>query len=390
MNFLQLKHGFRANRAIGFSACFYLGLGVFNSQHSLHTVLTYVGLGITLALLGGNEVVFRTVKQFKKLDPLTAERFSVLLPISLFIGLSSLYLLSGQLGLFLLLSFAVLQSQFYNHPVLTKTLLTGMVALYGLSMLLQYPFTIGESHVLTPGILMLLFTPFVLTMLQFGELASALVRNSTDKVAVLQSLAATDGLTGLINRRQFNHQLQSEIARASRSKTKLSLALFDIDDFKKINDHYGHPVGDRILQELGIGIKNNVRESDIPARYGGEEFALILPETSQMEAYDILERLRAMIEHTVFCLPDNPITMTISIGLAQMDHPDMTAFELIEKADNALYEAKRQGKNRVVYGVIKSPKIDLKNIKPSFDMSGSTHQNPNTAPTNSEQVKSLI
>ncbi len=389
MNFLQLKHGFRANRAIGFAACFYLGLGVFNSQHSLHTVFTCVGLGITVILLGGNEVVFRTVKQFKKLDPLTAERFSVLLPISLFIGLSSLYLLSGQLGLFLLLSFAVLQSQFYNHPVLTKTLLTGMIALYGLGMLLQYPYPVGESHVLTPGILMLLFTPFVLTMLQFGELASALVRNSTDKVAVLQSLAATDGLTGLINRRQFNHQLQSEIARAARSKTKLSLALFDIDDFKKINDHYGHPVGDRILQELGIGIKNNVRESDIPARYGGEEFALILPETSQMEAYDILERLRAMVEHTVFCLPDNPLTMTISIGLAQMDHPDMTAFELIEKADNALYEAKHQGKNRVVYGVLKSPKIDLKHIKPSFDMSGSHHHSPQPATTQAEEITTL-
>jgi diguanylate cyclase (GGDEF)-like protein len=185
------------------------------------------------------------------------------------------------------------------------------------------------------------------------------VRSSSSQLNRLQSLAATDGLTGLVNRRQFNHQLQSEIARAKRHALPLSLALFDIDDFKKLNDTYGHPIGDRVLKDLGKLVTQNIRECDISARYGGEEFALILPETRQMEAYELLERLRALVERTVFCLPDNPLTISISVGVAQMDFNQATAVSLVEKSDAALYEAKRKGKNQVVFGTIPTPKITL-------------------------------
>jgi diguanylate cyclase (GGDEF)-like protein len=196
--------------------------------------------------------------------------------------------------------------------------------------------------------ILLCLTPLAWTLHHYGGIVAVMVQTASSRVSRLQSLAATDGLTGLINRRQFNHRLDTEIARARRYRNPLSLALFDIDDFKKINDLYGHPIGDRILGELGRLIIANVRESDIPARYGGEEFALILPETLRMDAYELLERLRSLIEGTVFCLPDNPMTVTVSVGVTQMEGDRPQAYELIEAADAALYDAKKQGKNRVI------------------------------------------
>jgi diguanylate cyclase (GGDEF)-like protein len=128
----------------------------------------------------------------------------------------------------------------------------------------------------------------------------------------------------------------------------LVLALFDIDNFKTINDHYGHPTGDRILQSLGKLVSENIRESDIAARYGGEEFAVILPETRQADAIELLERLRVLIANSVFCLPDLPLTLTVSIGLCSVYAQHNSSFELVKQADAMLYEAKRQGKNRVI------------------------------------------
>jgi diguanylate cyclase (GGDEF)-like protein len=188
-----------------------------------------------------------------------------------------------------------------------------------------------------------------LTFIGMGLSLSKLLQSHHHQVESLQSLASTDALTKLVNRGQFNHRIQAEISRAKRHHSPLSLALFDIDNFKHLNDFYGHPVGDRILKELGALIAENVRESDIAARYGGEEFALVLPETAEKEATDLLERLRQMIAETVFCLPDNPITLTVSIGVAELAYRQRqaNALELIERADQALYQAKAQGKNKV-------------------------------------------
>jgi diguanylate cyclase (GGDEF)-like protein len=167
----------------------------------------------------------------------------------------------------------------------------------------------------------------------------------------LQSLASTDGLTGLINRREFNQRLVAEMARSRRHSSALSLAIFDIDHFKHINDQFGHPVGDRILRELGQMILQNIREHDIAARYGGEEFALILPETPIDAAVELMERLRALMARTVFCLPDQPLGLTISIGVGFFEPDDDVMFSLVERADVALYAAKNNGRNQVVYGV---------------------------------------
>lgn len=159
-----------------------------------------------------------------------------------------------------------------------------------------------------------------------------------------------DGLTGAYNHRYFQEALQKEIGRAERRARPLSVLMLDIDDFKGINDRYGHPVGDAILQRIVVEIASEVRaDMDLVARYGGEEFAVILPETPTSEAAEVAERVRSRIEERLSRPPDtnDVIRVTVSIGLAAFPDDARNKKELIEKADAALYRAKRGGKNAV-------------------------------------------
>jgi diguanylate cyclase (GGDEF)-like protein len=351
-----LKIGLRLNRTIGFTFWFYaLVMGVWGIHHWTDWLRLNVFVILTTFCMLLNEGALRLIKRFPQSDPLFLEKFSILSPIAALVTTLVGYLLSGELGAGLLMILPVLQAQFYGHARLAGALFTLLLGVFALTTVWPFARSMGPEPLQS----VISWLPLLVALLQFGNAVGKTVRASTSQLSRLQNLAATDGLTGLINRRQFNHQLQSEIARARRHQAPLSLALFDIDDFKKLNDVYGHPVGDRILKELGGLIIHNVRECDISARYGGEEFALILPETRLVEAYEILERLRGLVERTVFCLPDNPITFTISVGVAQLDPDHPTAFELVEKADACLYEAKKKGKNRVIYGVIPTPKVNL-------------------------------
>lgn len=353
----------RNNRYIGITSLFYSLTLLAGIESQSQWIVFGVSIVFALGFLLTNETFMATIKKLNKVDPLFTEKVSILLPVLTGLYLMASYALTGLLGMVLSALLPSLHAQFLGYTRLSRIMLVGAAVVYLGGLWFQYPHTVGFSQHFDGLVMLLVLAPFAINLLHFGRATSGLVKSTADQVEKLQSLAATDGLTGLINRRQFNHQLHGEISRARRHNKPLSLALFDLDDFKKINDFYGHQVGDRILRELGTLIKNNIRESDIPARYGGEEFALILPETSQVEAYDTLERLRAMIERTVFCLPDNPITATISMGIAQLDLKNGTSFEIIEQADTALYEAKRQGKNRVVYGAVTAPKIDISAIK---------------------------
>lgn len=370
----HLKQGFRLSRTIGFSVLVY-ALALLASAQTATSPLPPMAGGrlIGMAAVVGlflliNEVSLRSFKRHPRLDELTLEKLSLLLPLggSLLIAVS--YLLSGQLGILLLGGLISLQSQLFGHNGIARILLVMFTLLYVISVPMGYPLILGFTPNSFPMIpqsfrILAMLLPVAVSANHYGNIVASSVRTTSSRVSRLQSLAATDGLTGLINRRQFNQQLDAEIARSKRYQKPLSLALFDIDDFKKINDFYGHTTGDRILKELGQLIIQNVRESDIAARYGGEEFALILPETGQIDAYELLERLRAMIERTVFCLPDNPMTATISVGVAQLDLDEAKGYEIIEKSDAALYEAKKLGKNQVVYGTLTPPKVNY----PPFD-----------------------
>ncbi len=157
-----------------------------------------------------------------------------------------------------------------------------------------------------------------------------------------------DGLTGAHNKRFFTDVLERELARSFRHQRPLSLIMFDLDHFKKINDTYGHLVGDAVLRELGARINNTVRKEEVFSRFGGEEFAIILPEADFEEAQRFGERLRGLIADVPFVLDDQNISVTISVGVASADgHQETDPTELIERADQKLYQAKANGRNRV-------------------------------------------
>lgn len=151
----------------------------------------------------------------------------------------------------------------------------------------------------------------------------------------------TDDLTGTYNRKYFFEELKKEIERTKRQDNYLSLCMFDLDDFKAINDGYGHFLGDIVLKEFSDIVLSNIREYDIFARLGGEEFALLIVDNNKDYAYKVCERIRKKVEEKKF---DTNIQMTISIGIANWKDCD-NMDTLYEKADNAMYESKNKGKN---------------------------------------------
>jgi two-component system cell cycle response regulator len=163
-------------------------------------------------------------------------------------------------------------------------------------------------------------------------------------IGEIVGLSLRDGLTGLFNHTYFYQQIDLEVRRYVRYGALVSLVLIDIDDFKEVNDTYGHREGDRILAAMGTTLMRVARDSDICCRYGGEEFAVILPLTDVHEAGVVANRLKMeLVEH----LPGGR-TVTVSMGVASCGKETGTYRDLVEKADAALYQAKRSGKDRVV------------------------------------------
>jgi two-component system cell cycle response regulator len=161
-------------------------------------------------------------------------------------------------------------------------------------------------------------------------------------------LALTDGLTGLHNRRYLDTHLATLVARAKTRRTALSLMITDLDRFKSINDTWGHDGGDAVLSQFATRLRRSVRGADLACRYGGEEFVVVMPDTDGRTAEKIAERLRQEVAGVPFVVADQPVSVTISVGVAQMLHIHDDAAALLKRADRALYEAKNGGRNRVV------------------------------------------
>jgi len=162
-------------------------------------------------------------------------------------------------------------------------------------------------------------------------------------------LTIMDGLTQIYNARYLYEALEREIIRGRRHERDLSVLMFDIDHFKRINDVHGHLAGDHVLKELARIVQQRVRRDEVFARYGGEEFALILPETPLDGATSLAETLRARVEEHLFVFQADNIKVTISIGAAQLVESDKAASDLIKRADELLYTAKRGGRNKVCF-----------------------------------------
>ena len=163
----------------------------------------------------------------------------------------------------------------------------------------------------------------------------------------IQTLAITDGLTGLYNRRHFYQMANLEFIRSSRYNRPLSLLMIDVDWFKRINDTYGHLVGDRALREMAQTCLLKIRGGDLVGRYGGEEFAVLLPETHEASALALAERLRQRIADAPLITDQGQVVITVSIGVVQKDDDCSDLEELLRRSDEALYHAKNAGRNCV-------------------------------------------
>jgi two-component system cell cycle response regulator len=184
------------------------------------------------------------------------------------------------------------------------------------------------------------------TFLDIAARELPLVLRTLGLVEDARRLAATDALTGLLNRRAFTEAMERELARCLRHQLPLSLLLLDVDHFKRTNDTFGHTAGDRVLKEVAAQLLRSTRKSDLVARWGGEEFVVALPQTAAPGAALAAERIRASIEACVISFLGQRVPVTASLGVASLAASSLD--ELIARADAAMYDAKRQGRNRVV------------------------------------------
>ncbi len=180
-------------------------------------------------------------------------------------------------------------------------------------------------------------------------LVSAITSRVT-RARALRSLMIHDGLTGLLNHTAIKEELAREVVRSSRLKTSLSFAMVDIDYFKKVNDTYGHAAGDRVLKSLARLLKQRLRETDIVGRYGGEEFAVIMNDTDATSAAKVVDEIRNVFSRLLHLSHDEEFSVNFSCGIADLAH-FQDAVSLCEAADQALYQAKQRGRNKVVINV---------------------------------------
>jgi diguanylate cyclase (GGDEF)-like protein len=203
------------------------------------------------------------------------------------------------------------------------------------------------------------FTEDERELLRSLSLQAALALENVDLHFQIRRQALTDELTGLANHGRFQELLAAEVEQVRRYHHPLGLIMLDIDNFKAINDTYGHPQGDLVLQAVARVVRDNSREADTPARYGGEEMSLVLPHTDLDGAYAIAERVRSAIEALEVPRLDGGgvLRTTASLGVAATR--DGTRERLIAEADAALYDAKRQGKNRTVRGPQRAANVPI-------------------------------
>ncbi len=220
---------------------------------------------------------------------------------------------------------------------------TFYVSVYDLSNLIGHFFKIVAFYLVYKAITEIgLEKPHQLLFRNLKQNETAL-RNALEEV---ERLAMTDSLTGLYNHRHLFELADREIQRARRYQLLLSVLMLDIDDFKRVNDTYGHAIGDQVLQGVAECCRKELRRVDVIGRYGGDEFAAVLPETGLPAACRVAERLRKSIAERVLDTKAGRVTVTVSLGVAVLDSEQLTPESLLDRADQALYVAKQNGRNQ--------------------------------------------
>jgi diguanylate cyclase (GGDEF)-like protein len=227
--------------------------------------------------------------------------------------------------------------------------------LFFLAGYLAYLFLFVSDHGTSRLLVSSIFFSGACFVLLVCMLAHGTVRD-IKRIVTLETENITDHLMEIFNRRYLDQQLEDEFPRAKRYGYPFSLLLIDIDRFKEINDTYGHPIGDLVLKQIGALLKNNIRSVDVPARYGGEEAMILLPHTGQAGARILAERIRKKVEIHPFPAdssvpPATSLHCTISVGIAAASQACLNTRQLVERADTALSQAKKAGRNRTaVFG----------------------------------------
>jgi diguanylate cyclase (GGDEF)-like protein len=221
---------------------------------------------------------------------------------------------------------------------------TFYISVYGFSNLIGHFFKIVAFYLIYKAITeMGLEKPHQLLFRNLKQSETAL-RNALEEV---ERLAITDSLTGLYNHRHLFELAGRELQRARRYQLPLSVMMVDIDEFKRVNDTYGHAMGDQVLQGIAECCRKELREVDVIGRYGGDEFVALLPETGLSAACQVAERLRKSIAERMIDTKAGRITVTASLGIAVLDDEHPTPESLLDRADQALYVAKQNGRNRI-------------------------------------------
>jgi diguanylate cyclase (GGDEF)-like protein len=253
--------------------------------------------------------------------------------------------------LFVVFAFSSLRSTPSQTAVIWTAMALGLAVLF---LLTDKPISMPHETYLERFATM---TVFILTIgrCMFIGIFSSAMRESLYKSGLalkeankrIEELAELDDLTGSLNRRCIMLSLHDEIARAHRTNAPCSVALIDLDWFKRINDTYGHPTGDEVLKTFAITVFANIRTVDRFGRYGGEEFLLVLPDTPHDVAARLLDRLRAIIAELDWSAFSSGMQVTVSAGIVTLKAGE-TADALLARADGALYKAKEQGRNRII------------------------------------------
>ena len=234
--------------------------------------------------------------------------------------------------------------QWGRWRVLTLVTAFAVVASMGVTLVLME--ALGRTQTLALGLTIAAVVPLLVAPLVLNVLVTLVFEIESTRAA-LHRLATRDSLTQTYNRGYFTERLDAEAVRAARTGQPLALLMIDADEFKRINDRFGHPTGDHVLQRIAEACGESLRPYDLLARYGGEEFVVLLPETSLQQACEVAERVLAAVARLrLDTLAGEPFTVSVSIGVAVLASTDVGSSALLQRADTALYQAKHDGRNR--------------------------------------------
>lgn len=310
----------------------------------------YLGCGLAHALIFGLLYETRLGSLFKDPFLVVPQAVSGMLIMLSFAWLAPEAGFLFLCNLFIVFSFSSLRATAQETAVVWTAMAVGLsILLLGSDKQIHIPLDTFTERVAT-----LLAFAFTVGRCMFIGIFSSSLRASLYNKSVqlkeayrrIEELAELDELTGAFNRRCIMRMLDDEVARAQRSNTSCSVALIDLDWFKRINDSHGHPIGDEVLRTFAITVFANIRSIDRFGRYGGEEFLLVMPETASAAATNILDRLRLIVAELDWSAFSSGMAVTISAGVAEMS-PGETPDTLLARADEALYAAKEAGRNRV-------------------------------------------